>query len=89
MLVWGLTGYFAGMLADKLIKSKPLLVTFGIISGTAFSLIMDLWSCLWADNAFILSRYLALVGSSAFYPYVRSFQRVLPAGFIKTFWQDI
>ena len=41
MLVWGLTGYFAGMLADKLIKSKPLLVTFGIISGAAFSLLMD------------------------------------------------
>ena len=76
MLVWGLTGYFAGMLADKLIKSKPLLVTFGIISGTAFSLIMDLWSCLWADNAFILSRYLALVGSSAFFTLIYAVSNV-------------
>lgn len=76
MLVWGLTGYFAGMLADKLIKSKPLLVTFGIISGTAFSLIMDLWSCLWADNAFVLSRYLALVGSSAFFTLIYAVSNV-------------
>lgn len=76
MLVWGLTGYFAGMLADKLIKSKPLLVTFGIISGAAFSLIMDLWSCLWADNAFVLSRYLALVGSSAFFTLIYAVSNV-------------
>lgn len=91
MLVWGLTGYFAGMLADKLIKSKPLLVTYGIISGAAFSLIMDLWSCLWADNAFILSRYLALVGSSAFLPLYTQFPtcssclfcQSLSAGYLK------
>lgn len=76
MLVWGLTGYFAGMLADKLIKSKPLLVIFGIISGAAFSLIMDLWSCLWADNAFVPSRYLALVGSSAFFTLIYAVSNV-------------
>ena len=72
MLVWGLTGYFAGMLADKLIKSKPLLVTFGIISRIYSQQIpCPCW----------------LV--SFFYPYIRSFKRVLPAGFIKTLWQDI
>lgn len=67
MLVWGLTGYAAGMLAERLKKSRSMLLLFGAVSGPAFSLIMDLWSCIWADNGFVLSRYLTLVASSAWF----------------------
>jgi energy-coupling factor transport system substrate-specific component len=65
MTVWGLTGFFSGIFSKALQKSKPLLIIFGIISGVAFSLIMDLWSCLWADKTVILSRYLTLITTSA------------------------
>ena len=76
MLVWGLTGYFAGVFAKSLKNSRPLLVVYGIVSGAAFSLIMDLWSCLWADNAFVLERYLTLVGSSAVFTLIYAVSNV-------------
>lgn len=65
MLIWGLTGYLAGIISKKLIEKKWFMIIFSAVSGIAFSLIMDLWSCIWADNAFILSRYLALIATSA------------------------
>lgn len=91
MLVWGLTGYFAGMLADKLIKSKPLLVTYGIISGAAFSLIMDLWSCLWLITPLFSADTLPLLARQLFLPLYTQFPtcssclfcQSLSAGYLK------
>ena len=64
MLAWGIIGYCAGLFAKQLAKSKIFIVVFGGLSGAFFSLVMDLWSALWADNGFNLTRYLALIVSS-------------------------
>lgn len=65
MLTWGLIGFVAGILSEKLKANKGLLYLYGILSGIAFSVLMDLWSVIWQDGAFNLSRYIALLASSA------------------------
>ena len=64
MFVWGLIGLVAGILSSPLKRNKVILIIYGIFSGIAFSLLMDVWSMLWWDGTFNLSRYLALVASS-------------------------
>ena len=65
MLAWGLTGYFAGMLGKWLTKNRILLLVYSAVIGVFFSLLMDLYSCLWMDGKVILSRYLTLISSAA------------------------
>ncbi len=65
MLAWGLTGYFAGMLGRWLVKNRILLLVYSAVIGVFFSLLMDLYTCLWMDGRVILSRYLTLIGSAA------------------------
>ncbi|MBR7070899.1 MAG: ECF transporter S component [Clostridia bacterium] len=61
MFSWGLIGFLAGMLSNPLKKSKVFLCVFGILAGISFSLTMDIWTTLWADGTFNLSRYIASV----------------------------
>lgn len=64
MLTWGLIGWLAGLLAAKLKTSRALLSAYGFVAGISFSLLMDIWSTLWFDGGFNLSRYLTLVVSA-------------------------
>ena len=59
MLAWGLIGLFAGFLAKPLEKSKTALLVYGVLSGIAFSFIMDVWPVLWYNGSFNISLYLA------------------------------
>lgn len=61
MLAWGLIGYLAGLLAVPLRKNRVALGFFGAAAGVLFSLLMDIWTVLWADGTFLFSRYLAAV----------------------------
>ena len=65
MLAWGLIGFIAGLLAERLVKSKVLLVIYGALSGVAFSFIMDVWTTLWADGTFNLARFFASITTAA------------------------
>lgn len=65
MLAWGLTGYFAGMLGKWLSKNKILLLIYSALIGVFFSLLMDIYTCLWMDGKVILSRYLVQISSAA------------------------
>ena len=65
MLAWGLTGYFAGMLGRWLSKNRILLLIYSAAIGVFFSLLMDLYSCLWMDGKIVLSRYFTMIGTSA------------------------
>ncbi len=67
MLVWGLLGFFAGVLAPALRRSRAALVIYGILSGIAYSLLMDVWTVLWWDGGFSLPRYLAAAATAAPY----------------------
>ena len=65
MLAWGLTGYFAGMLGRWLSKNRILLLVYSAAIGVFFSLLMDLYSCLWMDGKIVLLRYFTMIGTSA------------------------
>ena len=61
MFAWGLIGLCAGLLARPLRKNTALLCVFGALSGVAFSVIMDVFTVLWADGGFNAARYFAAV----------------------------
>ena len=64
MFSWGIIGLIAGIFAEKLKKSKVFLSIFGALSGILYSLLMDIWTVLWADGYFNFARYLAALVSS-------------------------
>ncbi len=64
MLTWGLIGFFAGVFAERLKKSKVLLSVYAFFAGIAFSLVLDIWTVMWMDGVFTLSRYAAVLASS-------------------------
>ena len=64
MFSWGIIGFIAGLVSSRLKRSKLFLAAYGIFSGILFSLLMDIWTVLWADGRFNLSRYIAAAGSA-------------------------
>lgn len=61
MLAWGVCGYIAGLFGKRLIKNRIMLLIYSAVSGVMFSLLMDLYTCLWIDGTIIVSRYIAFV----------------------------
>lgn len=59
MLAWGLIGLFAGLLSAPLQKSRALLLLYGALSGVLFSIVMDVWSVLWATGGITPAAYFA------------------------------
>lgn len=64
MFAWGILGLIAGLLASLLKRNIILLSLYGALSGILYSVIMDVWTVLWADGGFNLSRYVAALASS-------------------------
>lgn len=64
MFCWGIIGFLAGILSNQLLRSKIMLVLYGAFSGVVYSLIMDVWTTLWADGVFNISRFIASVSAS-------------------------
>ena len=54
----------AGVAADPLKSSRIALVIYAVVSGVLYSLLMDVWTVLWADGYFNISRYIAAVISA-------------------------
>ncbi len=61
---WGIIGFVAGLLSNKLIRSKIILIIYGFFAGIAYSLIMDVWTTLWADGTFNIARFVGAVISA-------------------------
>lgn len=61
MLAWGLIGLVAGFLSKPLQKSKVALLIYGVLSGVAFSLVMDIWTVLWYNDTFDPTLYLTAI----------------------------
>lgn len=59
MFSWGMIGFFAGILANYLVRHKILLL-YGAFSGILYSVLMDVWSVLWFEDAFSWKRYAAM-----------------------------
>lgn len=61
MFAWGFIGFIAGIICVPLKKNKSLLCIFGAFSGVLYSLTMDVWTTVWAEEGFNISRYIASV----------------------------
>lgn len=64
MLVWGLIGLLAGIFAKWLKDKTIIMLIFGGACGVVFSLLMDVWTVLWADGTFNIIRYLAVIATA-------------------------
>ena len=58
MMAWGSIGIVAGCLAKWLKGSRMFMLMFGLLSGIAYSLIMDIWTVLWYAKGFDWSLYM-------------------------------
>ena len=77
MFSWGIVGFLAGVIADPLKKSKIVLVVYAVVSGVLYSFLMDVWTVLWADGYFNLSRYAAAVISAAQFTIIYAVSNVI------------
>ena len=64
MFSWGMSGFFSGLLAPLLRRSRIALCIWGGIGGVLYSFLMDIWTVLWADGYFNLPRYFAAIASA-------------------------
>lgn len=64
MFSWGIIGFIAGLLSQSLVRSKIILVLYAAFAGFAYSLLMDVWTAMWAEGMFSLSRFIAAVGTA-------------------------
>lgn len=64
MFGWGIIGLFAGFAAKPMRKSRMLLLLYGLLSGIAYSFIMDVWTVLWYHGAFNWGLYAAALASA-------------------------
>ena len=45
-------------------KNKVVMCIYGALAGVVFSMVMDIWTALWADGYLNLSRYIAIMATS-------------------------
>lgn len=65
MFTWGILGFIFGFIAKSgVMKYKVSQIIAAIVSGVAFSLIMDIWTALNMDGTFNIYRYLTYIVSS-------------------------
>lgn len=77
MLVWGVIGILAGALSDSLKRDKLVLIICGIAAGVLFSLIMDIYTTVWATGGWSWAFYLTAVASAAPYTVIYAVSNVI------------
>lgn len=77
MFSWGIIGLLAGLFARRLRQSRIWLSVFGVLAGVLYSLLMDIWTVFWADGYFNITRYIAAVGSAAWFTAVYAVSNVI------------
>lgn len=77
MFSWGMIGLIAGLLAKHLKENKTVLGVYAVISGVLYSLLMDVWTVLWADGYFNFSRYLAAIVSATQFTVIYAVSNVI------------
>lgn len=61
MVAFGLIGFGAGLMG-RVLRNRVIPATlYGVLSALFFSMLMDVWTALWMDGGFVLTRYLALI----------------------------
>ncbi len=64
MFIWGMTGIVAALLSNQLKNNKIVIIVFGVISGTIFSLFMDVYSVVWLTGGWNWPTYFLMIASS-------------------------
>jgi energy-coupling factor transport system substrate-specific component len=65
MFAWGIIGFGAGMIFRRATARKIwFIVSYGILAGIGYSMILDILTVLWVDKTFVLTRYLTIVAAS-------------------------
>ncbi len=64
MFSWGIIGFLAGLLSEPLIRSKIFLTIYAAFAGLAYSVLMDVWTAMWGEGAFSMSRFFAAIGTA-------------------------
>lgn len=77
MFAWGIIGLIAGLLSSPLKKHRLLMVLYGLISGIAYSFIMDIWTVLWYNKEFSAELYGAALLSAVPYTVLYSVSNVI------------
>lgn len=77
MLALGLLGLCSSWLSRPLKKRRPLLLLWGVLSGIAYSMMMDVWTVLWYDGGFRPELYLSAVVTALPYTAVYSLSNLL------------
>ncbi len=77
MLAWGLIGLFAGIFSKPLLRSKLLLLCYGMLSGVAYSMLLDIWTTVWTYGEFTLSAYLAAITTALPYTILYAVSNVI------------
>ncbi len=77
MLVWGIIGIIAGALSAPLKRDKLVLMIYGIAAGILFSLIMDIYTTVWAVGGWSWAFYFTAVASAAPYTVIYAVSNVL------------
>lgn len=77
MLTWGIIGAVSGIGSGILKKNRFLLCLFGGLSGLFYSLVMDIYTTVWAAGQFEWSVYCASVASSLPYTAVYIVSNIL------------
>lgn len=67
MVTWGFTGLFAGLLSKPLRVKRWALLIFGVFSGIFYSVFIDFWSVIWADDRFSFEKFIALTMTSIWF----------------------
>jgi len=61
MLAWGLIGLAASLISIHLKKSRLWLALYAVISGVAYSFVMDIWSVVWYSGTVDAELFFAAV----------------------------
>ena len=64
MLAWGVIGFVAGVLGERMKGRRVLLEVYGVFAGVLYSLVMDVWTVMWFDSGFSGATYLGAIISA-------------------------
>lgn len=77
MFAWGIVGLVAGVLAPLFKRHRVFLIIYGAMAGCLYSFLLDIWTVLWIDGYFNISRYVAAILSSAYFTAVYAVSNVV------------
>lgn len=77
MLAWGLIGMVAGIFSKPLLKYRLLLFFYGLLSGAAYSMLLDVWTTVWTYGEFTLTAYSAAITTALPYTVLYAVSNVL------------